>query len=67
VRQRLSEIDVPPTVRDVVRERNARLGPAARATLRADAVLTDPAPEDAVVEMTAPEGGPASRLAGRSD
>lgn len=63
VRQRLGEIDVPPTVRDVVLERNARLGPAAQAALRAAAVLTDPAPEDAVVEVMAPEGDPASRLA----
>ncbi|MFE2089472.1 helix-turn-helix transcriptional regulator [Streptomyces sp. NPDC059460] len=67
VRQRLSEIDVPPTVRDVVLERSARLGPAAQAALRAAAVLTDPAPEEAVVEVMAPEGDPASRLAGLTE
>ncbi|MGW1549161.1 ATP-binding protein, partial [Streptomyces sp. NPDC002346] len=67
VRQRLSEIDVPPTVRDVVLERSARLGPAAQAALRAAAVLADPAPEEAVVEVMAPEGDPASRLAGLAE
>lgn len=66
-RQRLSEIDVPPTVRDVVLERGARLGPAAQAALRAAAILTDPAPEDAVVDVMAPEGDPASRLAGLAE
>ncbi|MER5683092.1 AAA family ATPase [Streptomyces sp. NPDC002205] len=67
VRQRLSEIDVPPTVRDVVLERSARLGPAAQAALRAAAVLADPAPEEAVVEVMAPAGDPASRLAGLAE
>ncbi|MGW9116861.1 AAA family ATPase [Streptomyces sp. NPDC055663] len=67
VRRRLSEIDVPPTVRDVVLERSARLGPAAQAALRAAAVLGDPASEDAVVEVMAPEGDPASRLAGLAE
>ncbi|MFJ5195288.1 ATP-binding protein [Streptomyces sp. NPDC088394] len=66
-RQRLREIEVPPTVRDVVLERSVRLGPAAQAALRAAAVLTDPAPEDAVVEVMAPEGDPASRLAGLTE
>lgn len=67
VRQRLSEIDVPPTLRDAVLERSARLGPAAQAALRAAAVLTDPACEDVVVDVMAPAGDPASRLAGLAE
>ncbi|MEU5943481.1 AAA family ATPase [Micromonospora sp. NPDC047548] len=67
VRHRLGEIDVPPTVRDAVLERSARLGPAAQAALRAAAVLTDPAAEDTVVEVMAPAGDPASRLAGLAE
>ncbi|MFL6075952.1 MAG: AAA family ATPase [Mycobacteriales bacterium] len=45
VRRHLDEIDVPPTVRDAVRERTLRLGPDAQAVLRAAAVLTDPTDE----------------------
>ncbi|WP_405811949.1 AAA family ATPase [Streptomyces sp. NBC_01520] len=67
VRQLPSEIDVPPTVRDAVLERSARLGPAAQAALRAAAVLTAPTPEDTVVEVMAPAGDPASRLAGLAE
>ncbi|WP_328907666.1 AAA family ATPase [Streptomyces sp. NBC_00234] len=66
-RQRPSEIDVPPTVRDAVRERSARLGPAAQVMLRAAAVLTDPAPEDIVVEVPAPAGDRGVRLAGLAE
>jgi DNA-binding CsgD family transcriptional regulator/tetratricopeptide (TPR) repeat protein len=43
VRRELAEIDVPPTIRDAVLERAARLGPPARTVLRAAAVLADPA------------------------
>ncbi|TYC14261.1 LuxR C-terminal-related transcriptional regulator, partial [Micromonospora sp. MP36] len=67
VRHRLSEIDVPPTVRDAVLERSVRLNPAAQAALRAAAVLTDPAAEDTVVEAMAPAGDSASRLAGLAE
>jgi DNA-binding CsgD family transcriptional regulator len=62
VRHRLSEIDVPPTVRDAVLERSARLPPAAQAALRAAAVLTDPAAEDTVLEVMTPAGEPTSQL-----
>lgn len=44
-RRRLTEIDVPPTVRDAVLERVARLDPPARAVLQAAAVLSAPADE----------------------
>ncbi|WP_222709297.1 AAA family ATPase [Nonomuraea sp. C10] len=44
-RRRLARIDVPPTVRDAVLERVARLSPAARSVLRAAAVLSAPADE----------------------
>ena len=67
MRHRLSEIDVPPTVRDAVLEHGARLSPAAQAALRAAAVLTDPAAEDTVFEVMAPAGEPASRLAGLAE
>lgn len=45
VRRRLDDIAVPPTVRDAVLERAARLGPDAQEVLRAAAVLSDPASE----------------------
>ncbi|MFG1941789.1 AAA family ATPase [Nonomuraea sp. NPDC048826] len=44
-RRKLARIDVPPTVRDAVLERVARLRPAARAVLQAAAVLSAPADE----------------------
>ena len=43
--RQLDELHVPPTVRDSVLERAARLGQDARAVLQAAAVLTDPAGE----------------------
>lgn len=45
VRRTLEEITVPPTIRDAVTERAARLGPGARRVLLAAAVLGDPADE----------------------
>lgn len=44
-RRALDELQVPPTVRDSVLERVARLAPEARRILAAAAVLTDPADE----------------------
>ncbi|TDD95410.1 ATP-binding protein [Jiangella asiatica] len=44
-RRALDELQVPPTVRDSVLERVARLAPEARRVLAAAAVLTDPADE----------------------
>ncbi|WP_326739365.1 helix-turn-helix transcriptional regulator [Streptomyces sp. NBC_01022] len=66
-RHRLSEIDVPPTVRDAVLERSARLGPAALSALHAVAVLTGPSPEGTVIEVMTPGDDPASRLAGLAE
>ena len=45
VRRRLASIDVPPTIRDAVLERVARIGAPARAVLRAAAVFSEPAAE----------------------
>lgn len=66
-RHRLSEIDVPPTVRDAVLERSARLGAAALSALHAVAVLTGPSPEGTVIEVMTPGDGPASRLEGLAE
>lgn len=52
VRRHLDAIVVPPTVRDAVLERVARLGPDAQALLRAAAVLTDPADEPTLVAVS---------------
>jgi DNA-binding CsgD family transcriptional regulator len=51
-RRPLDFIEVPPTVRDAVLERAARLSADARAVLRAVAVLTDPASEAVVRAVT---------------
>ena len=45
MRRAVDEIAVPPTIRDAVVERVARLGPEAQRVLLAAAVLTDPADE----------------------
>lgn len=45
MRRTLDEISVPPTIRDAVTERVARLGADARRVLLAAAVLSDPADE----------------------
>ena len=52
VRRHLDAIVVPPTVRDAVLERVARLGEDAQAVLRAAAVLTDPADETALTTVS---------------
>lgn len=57
VRRSLDEIDVPPSIRDAVTERAARLGRCAQAVLLAAAVLVDP--EDETV-LTAVSGLPAA-------
>jgi DNA-binding CsgD family transcriptional regulator/tetratricopeptide (TPR) repeat protein len=54
VRRTLDEIAVPPTIRDAVTERAARLGPAARRVLLAAAVLADPAPAAHLAALAAP-------------
>ncbi|PSL03276.1 LuxR family transcriptional regulator [Haloactinopolyspora alba] len=46
VRLSLSELQVPPTVRDSTRERVGRLSPAAQRVLRAAAALAEPSGED---------------------
>ncbi|WP_235965558.1 ATP-binding protein [Micromonospora rubida] len=53
VRRRLDEIDVPPTVRDSVLERVARIGPHGQAVLRAAAVLAEPSDEATVTAVSA--------------
>ncbi|MGI5269045.1 ATP-binding protein [Nonomuraea sp. CA-218870] len=50
-RRKLARIDVPPTVRDAVLERVARLRPAARAVLQAAAVLSAPADETTLAAL----------------
>ena len=57
VRRTLDEIAVPPTIRDAVTERAARLGPAARRVLLAAAVLADPAPAARLAALAAPAAG----------
>lgn len=48
IRRPLDRIEVPATIRDAVLDRAARLGPDARAVLRAVAVLAGPADETTV-------------------
>jgi DNA-binding CsgD family transcriptional regulator len=57
-RRSLAELAVPPTVRDSVLERLARLGSSEQAMLRAAAVIADPAGE---VVLAAVAGLPAER------
>jgi hypothetical protein len=52
VRLRTGEIAVPPTIRDAVQERAARLSPDAQGLLRATAVLASPADEATVQAVT---------------
>lgn len=57
-RRVLDELDVPPTVRDSVRERVGRLDPPTQAVLAAAAVLAEPADERqlaAVADLAAPD------------
>ncbi|HVV21968.1 MAG TPA: AAA family ATPase, partial [Pseudonocardiaceae bacterium] len=51
LRRDLDELDVPPSIRDAVLERTARLAPAAQAVLRAAAVLAHPAAESALLAV----------------
>ncbi|MBM9506179.1 ATP-binding protein [Actinacidiphila acididurans] len=57
-RRTLTRIEVPPTIRDAVLERAARLGPDDRQVLRAAAVLTEAADPAVVVTVS---GLPAAR------
>jgi DNA-binding CsgD family transcriptional regulator len=52
VRRELDTIGVPPTIRDTVLQRAARLSPDARTVLQAAAVLAAPAAEATVQQMT---------------
>ncbi|MFF2326340.1 MULTISPECIES: ATP-binding protein [unclassified Streptomyces] len=52
VRHALTEIAVPPTIRDAVSERVARLDADARLVLQAAAVLTEPAAESVLVSVS---------------
>jgi DNA-binding CsgD family transcriptional regulator len=51
VRRRLPRLAVPPTIRDSVLERSARLTPDAQAVLFAAAVLAEPAREDTIAAV----------------
>jgi DNA-binding CsgD family transcriptional regulator len=51
VRRKLGVIDVPPTVRDAVLERCARLGDDARAVLEAAAILGEPVGEATILAV----------------
>ncbi|MBB5786084.1 AAA family ATPase [Jiangella mangrovi] len=62
VRRSLTELSVPPTVRDSVLERVQRLGGDARRVLDAAAVLAEPAGDD-VIAATAGLSGPQARAA----
>ncbi len=52
VRRRIAEIVVPPTVRDAVLERVARLSPEAQTVLQAASVLAEPATEPTLIRVT---------------
>lgn len=52
-RHKIRDITVPPTVREAVLERAARLMPEARAVLRAAAVLADPADMQTLLAVSA--------------
>ncbi|WP_205629199.1 helix-turn-helix transcriptional regulator [Jiangella muralis] len=62
VRRSLTELTVPPTVRDSVLERVQRLGADARSVLEATAVLAEPAGDD-VIAATAGLARPRARAA----
>ena len=69
VRRTLDEIDVPPSIRDAVTERAARLGPAAQQVLLAAAVLVDAEDETVLIEvggLSPDAAGPALHEAVRS-
>jgi DNA-binding CsgD family transcriptional regulator/tetratricopeptide (TPR) repeat protein len=51
IRRPLDDIAVPPTIRDAVAERAARLGPDAQRMLRAAAVLGEPAAETTLIAV----------------
>jgi DNA-binding CsgD family transcriptional regulator len=57
VRRRLENIAVPPSVRDAILERAARLGADAQCVIRAAAVLAKPADETALLAVAGPLEG----------
>ncbi|MEV7816130.1 AAA family ATPase [Streptomyces flaveolus] len=52
VRRTLGEISVPPTIRDAVLERFARLDPEVQEVARATAVLVEPADDRVIAQIT---------------
>ncbi|HEU5418759.1 MAG TPA: AAA family ATPase [Streptosporangiaceae bacterium] len=52
VRRRLTDIDVPPTIRDSVLERTGRLSASAQALLRAAAIIAEPASPDTLATVS---------------
>lgn len=50
-RRLIEELEVPPTIRDSVLERVARLPPEARRVLESAAVLAEPAEDDLLIEI----------------
>jgi DNA-binding CsgD family transcriptional regulator len=56
VRRRLTDITVPPTIRDAVAERAARLSPAAQEILHAAAVLAVAAEDSAIASVAGLQG-----------
>ncbi|WP_029136969.1 helix-turn-helix transcriptional regulator [Nakamurella lactea] len=63
IRRGLTELEVPPTIRDAVLERVGRLEPASQLTLQAAAVLAEPAVE-AVVAAVAGDGSDVDGIIG---
>lgn len=57
IRRTLTDIAVPPTIRDAVTERVVRLAPDTQAVLRACAVLATPAGEEVVTAVCGLPGG----------
>ncbi|MFE4922850.1 AAA family ATPase [Streptomyces sp. NPDC056661] len=64
MRRTLDEIAVPPTIRDAVTERVARLGADARRVLLAAAVLSDPADETTLGTVSGLTGAGSGQHAG---
>jgi DNA-binding CsgD family transcriptional regulator len=52
IRRQITQMAVPPTLRDAVLERAARLTPDTQAVLRAAAVLGEPATDAVLIEVT---------------
>lgn len=61
VRRRLPQLAVPPSIRDSVQERSARLSPDAQQVLAAAAVLAEPAREDLIAVVAGLEANEAGK------